>query len=44
MRLFYDSMMSSRNKAEALRRAAAEIRKTYSHPFYWAPLTLVGKY
>jgi CHAT domain-containing protein len=44
MRLFYQALTSQQNKAEALRTATREIRKTYPHPFYWAPFILVGKY
>jgi CHAT domain-containing protein len=32
------------NKAKALQYAMSEIRREYSHPFYWAPFVLVGKY
>jgi CHAT domain-containing protein len=44
MRLFYERLKNGANKAEAVRRATAEIRESYSHPFYWAPFVLVGKY
>ena len=44
MSLFYESLTSYRNKAEALQKATAEIRRSYPHPFYWAPFILVGKY
>lgn len=44
MRLFYQAIGSSRDKADALRTAALEIRKRRAHPFYWAPLTLIGKF
>ena len=32
------------NKARAIQYAMSEIRRTYAHPFYWAPFVLVGKY
>jgi CHAT domain-containing protein/tetratricopeptide (TPR) repeat protein len=44
MKLFYEGLAKSSNKAEALRQAMAEIRREYQHPFYWAPFVLVGKY
>ena len=44
MKLFYEKLGASPNKAEAVRRAMAEIRREYRHPFYWAPFVLVGKY
>jgi CHAT domain-containing protein len=44
MKLFYERLEGSANKAEALRAAMAEIRESYPHPFYWAPFVLVGKY
>jgi CHAT domain-containing protein/tetratricopeptide (TPR) repeat protein len=44
MRLFYQAMGTSPNKAEALRQATLEIRRSFAHPFYWAPFTLVGRY
>jgi CHAT domain-containing protein len=44
MKLFYEKLGTSSNKAEALRQAMAEIRREYHHPFYWAPFVLVGKY
>jgi CHAT domain-containing protein len=44
MRLFYEAMGTSRNKAVALRQATVEIRKAHAHPFYWAPFALVGSY
>jgi len=44
MKLFYERLRSLKNKAAAVQSAMAEIRKSYPHPFYWAPFVLVGKY
>jgi CHAT domain-containing protein len=44
MKLFYQHLGSGADKAKAMQRAMAEIRKAYPHPFYWAPFVLVGKY
>jgi tetratricopeptide (TPR) repeat protein len=44
MRLFYERLKTRPNKAKAVQHATAEIRKSYPHPFYWAPFVLVGKY
>jgi CHAT domain-containing protein len=43
MRFFYESFSAGRNKAEALRDASLKLRKSHSHPYYWAPFVLVGK-
>jgi tetratricopeptide (TPR) repeat protein len=44
MKLFYGRLRENPNKAQALQFAMDEIRRTYAHPFYWAPFVLVGKY
>ena len=44
MKLFYEALRTTKNKANALRTATMEIRKMYAHPFYWAPFVLVGQY
>jgi CHAT domain-containing protein len=44
MKLFYGRLKSDPNKAKAVQYATDEIRRTYAHPFYWAPFVLVGKY
>ncbi|MBZ5582258.1 MAG: CHAT domain-containing protein [Acidobacteriia bacterium] len=44
MRLFYDRLRSVPDKAKAIQYAMGEIRKSYPHPFYWAPFVLVGSY
>jgi CHAT domain-containing protein len=44
MGLFYEGLNYKKNKAVALREAALSIRRSYPHPFHWAPFVLVGKY
>jgi CHAT domain-containing protein len=44
MQLFYQRLQSDPDKARAVQYAMSEIRRTYAHPFYWAPFVLVGKY
>ncbi len=44
MKLFYERLQRDSNKAKAAQYAMAEIRRSYPHPFYWAPFVLVGKY
>jgi CHAT domain-containing protein len=44
MKLFYSRLRTDSNKARAVQYAMTEIRRTYTHPFYWAPFVLVGKY
>lgn len=44
MELFYSHLFRPENKAEALRSAMLELRKTYPHPYYWAPFRLVGNF
>jgi CHAT domain-containing protein/tetratricopeptide (TPR) repeat protein len=44
MKLFYQRLQGDPDKARAVQYAMAEIRRTYAHPFYWAPFVLVGKY
>ncbi len=41
---FYEALQPGRNKAEALRQACREVRRSHPHPFYWAPFVLLGKY
>ncbi len=43
MKLFYSHLLTERNKADAFRSAILELRKRYSHPYYWAPFRLSGK-
>jgi CHAT domain-containing protein len=44
MKLFYERLRHDPNKARAAQYSMAEIRRTYGHPFYWAPFLLAGKY
>jgi CHAT domain-containing protein/tetratricopeptide (TPR) repeat protein len=44
MELFYRALKSNGNKARAVQKAMAEIRRRYHHPYYWAPFVLVGKF
>lgn len=43
MSMFYKRMETSQNKAQAVRDAALELRKSLAHPYFWAPFVLVGK-
>ncbi len=44
MQLFYRNLRGGASKAGALQAATEELRRAYSHPFYWAPFMLVGKH
>ncbi len=39
---FYENWLAGQSKAQALRSAQLALLETYEHPFYWAPLVLVG--
>jgi len=39
---FYMHWLAGQPKAQALRQAQLNLSKIYEHPFYWAPLVLVG--
>jgi hypothetical protein len=39
---FYTHWLAGQPKAQALRQAQLALLQTYEHPFYWAPLVLVG--
>jgi CHAT domain-containing protein len=43
MRFFYESFTAGSNKAKAVRDASLKLRRSYRHPYYWAPFVLVGK-
>jgi CHAT domain-containing protein/lipopolysaccharide biosynthesis regulator YciM len=42
MTRFYGSLREGTGRADALRRAALEVRKTRPHPYYWAPFVAIG--
>ena len=42
MRSFYRHWLSGDSKAEALRRAQAEVARSFPHPRYWAAFQMVG--
>ncbi|MDE3197016.1 MAG: CHAT domain-containing protein [Acidobacteriota bacterium] len=42
MRAFYRVAVGGAPPVEALRRAIAEVREKWPHPYYWAPFLLVG--
>jgi CHAT domain-containing protein len=44
MKLFYSRLEKDSNKARAVQYAMGELRRTYPHPFYWAPFVVVGNY
>lgn len=46
MRLFYQGMGQSLNKAEAMRQAQVAMIKSkrFRHPFFWAPFILIGSW
>ncbi len=39
---FYTHWLAGQSKAQALRSAQLKLLEIYEHPFYWAPLVLVG--
>ncbi len=39
---FYTCWLAGKPKAHALRQAQLDLLEKYEHPFYWAPLVLVG--
>ncbi|MGA2101688.1 MAG: CHAT domain-containing tetratricopeptide repeat protein, partial [Candidatus Sulfotelmatobacter sp.] len=43
MSTFYERLDNSQSKAQAVRDAALHLRKSHTHPYYWAPFVLVGK-
>ena len=39
----YDRLSQGHGRAAALRAAQQQLRKTYPHPYYWAPFVLTGQ-
>ncbi len=46
MRLFYDGLSNSLNKAQAMQQAQVAMIKSkkFRHPFYWSPFILIGSW
>jgi len=44
MSQFYRRFQAGEGKAAAMREAMLELRRTYPHPYQWAPFVLMGKY
>lgn len=40
---FYSGLQKGMSKTLALQAAMLELRKSHSHPYYWAPFLLIGK-
>jgi CHAT domain-containing protein len=43
MTSFYSELQVHGDKGVALRQTMLELRRTHSHPYYWAPFVLIGK-
>jgi tetratricopeptide (TPR) repeat protein len=43
MKYFYGQLAMTHQKAQALQKAMLLLKSEYPHPYYWAPLILVGK-
>src|SRR6185369_10862023 len=43
MRTFYEGLGHHPSKSHALREAMLEVKKSFPHPYYWAPFILLGK-
>jgi len=43
MERFYTHLRGGEGAAAAMRTAQAELRRTYPHPYYWAPFLVVGR-
>lgn len=39
---FYSHWLSGKSKVQSLRQAQLALLKEYEHPYYWAPLVLIG--
>jgi len=46
MKLFYDGLNHSQNKAQAMREAQMSMikNKKFKHPFFWSPFILIGNW
>jgi CHAT domain-containing protein len=42
MTYFYGQWLAGKSKSQALRQAQLSLMKQYDHPYYWAPMILVG--
>jgi len=40
---FYDHLAGAQSKAQSLQKAIQQLKSHYPHPYYWAPLVLVGE-
>ena len=40
---FYRELLNGSSKAEAVQKACMTLRRSRSHPYYWAPFLLIGK-
>src|SRR5207253_879521 len=43
MQLFYGYLETSLGPAAAMRRAQADLRHEYPHPYHWAPFLVIGR-
>lgn len=43
MKCFYRRLGETPQRAIALQAAIRDVRRTYPHPYYWAPFVLIGK-
>jgi tetratricopeptide (TPR) repeat protein len=43
MSRFYQGLREGHTKADALREAILDVKKSFPHPYYWAPFILLGK-
>ncbi len=39
---FYTYWLAGKSKSQALQQAQLDLMKQYEHPYYWAPMVLVG--
>jgi CHAT domain-containing protein len=42
MTRFYTHWLAGKSKSQALRQAQLDLIAQYEHPYYWAPMILVG--